>query len=609
MLATAAGPAWLLLRRMGLQGGWAALGALCVTMPALVYGYELVGSIKEVVALPMVLAMGVPVVCHRRWLQGGPAGAIPFALVAAGGISALGAGFGAWVLAAVAILAAILFGELLARRQGVKPALLLAAVAAIVGLIFAWPTWIDLSGSLKVAESIASTSNPGPLRVPLRTVQVFGTWLRGSYKQLPVDGHLTITYVLIAVTLLACVLGAVHILRSRLYALAGWLAATLAVWLAITAYATTWVSAKALMLTSPVLMLIAWGGVAALLQASAPRPALRPAAALLALALAGGVFASDAMQYHGSNLAPTMRFEEMASLNARFAGRGPTLFTDFDEYSLYELRDLDVGGPDFIAPPSALAGTEGGYRYPVVLDRLSPADLRAYPLIVTRRDPTANRPPSAYSVIWRGTYYEVWSRRPGAPAAIADIGLSGPPADQCAQIKRLAGLARIDRAHLVAAAFPRARARPSGPKLPPNSLGPPARGVGDEQPRAALGRVHGTPSRDVGAVAPGPDHARGQGGSGRTSSRVDRGPARRQLARPKHVDASHSLAFRRPPSPVGDAWRLRPWRRETAARRSCTASSSLPPKAPVQAPLQVVAPDRWSSLCGHSYEWIEVVRS
>ena len=185
MLATAAGPAWLLLRLMGLRGGWAALGALCATVPALVYGYELVGSIKEVVALPMVLTMGVLVACHRRWLQGGPAGAIPFALVAAGGISALGAGFGAWVLAAVAILAAILFGELLARRQGVKPALLLAAVAAIAGLVFAWPTWIDLSGSLKVAENIASTSNPGPLRTPLRTVQVFGIWLRGSYKQLP----------------------------------------------------------------------------------------------------------------------------------------------------------------------------------------------------------------------------------------------------------------------------------------------------------------------------------------------------------------------------------------------------------------------------------------
>ena len=72
--------------------------------------------------------------------------------------------------------------------------------------------------------------------------------------------------------------------------------------------------------------------------------------------LAGGALASDAMQYHSSNLAPTARYDELASLNARFAGKGPTLFTDFDEYALYELRDLDVGGPDFDYPSTRAPG-------------------------------------------------------------------------------------------------------------------------------------------------------------------------------------------------------------------------------------------------------------
>jgi len=35
MLAIAAGPAWLLVRRLGLNGGWAALAALTATVPAL----------------------------------------------------------------------------------------------------------------------------------------------------------------------------------------------------------------------------------------------------------------------------------------------------------------------------------------------------------------------------------------------------------------------------------------------------------------------------------------------------------------------------------------------------------------------------------------------
>ena len=36
----------------------AALGAVAVTVPALVYGYELVGEIKEIVTLPLLLGLG-----------------------------------------------------------------------------------------------------------------------------------------------------------------------------------------------------------------------------------------------------------------------------------------------------------------------------------------------------------------------------------------------------------------------------------------------------------------------------------------------------------------------------------------------------------------------
>ena len=65
MLASAACPAWLLMRRVGLSGGWAALAALSATIPALVYGYELIGSIKEITSLGMILSLGALVVLHR----------------------------------------------------------------------------------------------------------------------------------------------------------------------------------------------------------------------------------------------------------------------------------------------------------------------------------------------------------------------------------------------------------------------------------------------------------------------------------------------------------------------------------------------------------------
>jgi hypothetical protein len=144
------------------------------------------------------------------------------------------------------------------------------------------------------------------------------------------------------------------------------------------------------------------------------------------------------LQYHSSNLAPTGRYDELASLDSAYAGRGPTLFTDFDEYALYELRDLDVGGPNFVYPPPALAGIAGGYGKPVQLDRAPPAALARYPLIVTRRDPSAGRPPSAYRLLRSGSYYEVWGRRPGELAALVHTRLDGPPALDCPLIGRLA---------------------------------------------------------------------------------------------------------------------------------------------------------------------------
>jgi hypothetical protein len=438
MLASAVGPAWLLARRIGLGRGTAALAASSITLPALVYGYELIGSIKELTALPMILTLGSLVALHPRWLRAGPRAAIPFALAAAAGISALGAGFGPWVLAAAAVMVAVAVAEVRSGGADPRRLLLLAGAGLLTGVLAALPTWVNLSGSLRVANEIASTSNPGNLHSPLHTIQVFGIWLRGSYKLAPAGAELTLTHALVAVAFLAAVLGAVQVLRVRQYALAGWLLLMILTWLLVDAFVTTWAGAKTLMLTSPVLVLLCWGGVAAL-RALPRRRVSAAAGGLLALVLIGGVIASDVMQYRSSNLAPTARYEEMASVNSRFAGRGPAVFTDFDEYALYELRDLDVGAPDFAYPPAALALAAGGYGAPVELNRVRQDALAAYPLIVTRRDPTLSRPPSAYRQLWQGAYYEVWGRRPGAPAPIAHLALrGGDAAAQCTSIGRVA---------------------------------------------------------------------------------------------------------------------------------------------------------------------------
>ena len=488
MLALCAGPAWLLARALRLRGVWAAAAALSACVPALVYGYALIGSVKEITALAMILTLGALVVAHRDWLARSPLRALPVALVLAAGVSALGVGFGAWALVAAAVLLVALIDELRRGSASAAQALGTIVVGTLALLVAAWPTWAHVSASLHVAQNIASTGNAGNLPAPLKWTQAFGVWLRGSYKQPPVGAWLAITHVLIAVTIACCVLGAAALLRLRRHALAGWLALMLLAWLVLSRSATTWVDAKALVLTSSVVVLLAWGGVGALLAYAAPRrrrprsrreppprartPAarrVRPLAVALALALLLGVLASDVAQYHSSNLAPTARYEELAALDSRLSGRGPVLFTDFDEYSMYALRHLDVGGPDFVYPPPALAALAGGYGWPVALDRAASAALRAYPLIVTRRDPSASPPPAAYRLLSHGDYYDVWARRQGAAAALAHVFSGGAHALACARVKQVVRAAFTDRAHALGALAPvlvhvslRHAKRPSG---------------------------------------------------------------------------------------------------------------------------------------------------
>jgi hypothetical protein len=491
VLALAAGPAWLLARATGLRGLCAALAALSASVAALVYGYELIGSIKELTAAVMLLTLGALVVVHPRWLTRGPRRALPSALVLAAGVSALGVGFGAWGLAVAAVLLIALIGALRDGRLRPRDALLTVLAGALALLLAAWPTWRHISASLDVAQNIASTANPGNLRAPLKWTQAFGIWLHGSYKEAPSGGALAATDALIGLAGAACLLGALQLLRLRRFALAGWIALTLLAWLVLDRTATTWVDAKALVLSSPLVVLLAWAGVAALLEgrqrvaargavlpegherrpargavlpegarkgpAHGAAPSLRAAtvaAALLALVLAGGALASDATQYHSSNLAPTARYEELRSLNERFAGRGPALFADFDEYSMYALRDLDISGPDFVYPPRG-NGIARGYGEPAELDRDPPQALARYALIVTRRDPSTPPPPAAYALAWQGAYYEVWKRRRGAAPALVHIAADTARAPlSCARVIRTVRLAETRHARAIAALEP-----------------------------------------------------------------------------------------------------------------------------------------------------------
>jgi hypothetical protein len=609
MLASAAGPSWLLARHVGLRRGWAAVAVLCMAVPALVYAYELIASVKEITALAMLLTLGALCVEHGRWLGDRPGRAIPFALALAAGASALGPAFGAWGLAAVAALATVLLAGW--RREGARPGavrrlLASVALAALALGLAALPTWTDLKGALRVAQTIATTSNPGNLHEPLRLVQVLGVWLDGSYKLAPRGAALAATHALIALALALVLVGALRLLATRALGLAGWLFWTLLASLVISQAVTTWADAKTLVLSSPLVVLLAWAGVAALLADGAAKP-LRLAGALAALALAGGVVASDALLYHSSDLAPSARYEELAAVNSRFAGSGPTLFTDFDEYALYELRDLDVGGPDFVYPPPGLAGLAGGYGQPVRLDLARPRALLAYPLIVTRRDPSQSRPPAAYRLAWQGSYYQVWARRRGAPAAVRHVPLTGTVAQQCARIGATAASA-TSREELVGAQAPELVSVSLARSRRPRRWG-----------RERQGLVMGTPGRLTASFALPRAGAWQLWVQGQIMPAVTLGiDGRRVESIAGQLDGNSLVPDTVPAvtvrlaagvhrlSVVRSGFSLAPGQAGAAV---LDAVFLTPAGGEAEGPLRTAAPANWASLCGRRYQWLELVPS
>jgi hypothetical protein len=74
-------------------------------------------------------------------------------------------------------------------------------------------------------------------------------------------------------------------------------------------------------------------------------------------------------------------------------------------------------------------------RSGAVLTKSAWANLDAFPLstllpyrsIVTRRSPVESRPPSIYSLVWQGRYYQLWQRPEPAPATILEHIPYGEP--------------------------------------------------------------------------------------------------------------------------------------------------------------------------------------
>ncbi len=451
-----------------------ALVAFLGAQPALLYGYGLWGGIKELTSA-FLLVLGVALVARalaRR--PDNPRLLLLPAVPAAALIVTLGTGAGAWIVPTLLCLLMVWVAR--ARRQDIGNVARGIGVLGITTAVLALPMWVTLSSVLGAYSGISSGNLPtseslGNLIQPLSGWQLAGIWPVGDFR---VRAPTVASALLIALVLAAAVVAIWLTVRRRRLSIAVYVIVALAgCAIGYLAHSTPWVLGKALAISSPALLTAALVGGALLLTWR------RPVGILVLLALGGGVLWSNALAYHDVLLAPRSRLAELQHVGVLVAGKGPTLIDGYEVYAdRHFLRDgAPVEPAEYRAVTLPLADgavlTKSAWAD---LDSFAPATLEPYRSIVLARSPAQSRPPSLYSLIWRGRYYELW-QRPARPAArllshvpygesnklpycgVAQnrLGVQAPlcsanPAaiPACAQIERLGVTAAGEHAELVA---------------------------------------------------------------------------------------------------------------------------------------------------------------
>jgi hypothetical protein len=533
---------------------------------------------------------------------------LPFAVAGAAALGAIGIAASPWV-ALLALAGLALAAPVVTRGANRRRALALSAVAAGgATALLALPTLGPLSKTLSLASNIQNTdaaavADPGNLLRPLRIAQAFGVWLGESHRIDP--RFLNQTYLLIGVVAVCALVGLLWLGRRRAWGLLAFVVVSFVVWELLRRRGTEWTDAKVLMLLSPVVMLTA------LIGAFKIRDGRGVEGVLVAGAIALGVLGSDALAYHATGLAPTQRYSEFIAIGHRFAGQGPALLSDFDEYGLYVLRDMRVDAPGYAyrGVMTLADGTTPLYGHSYDVDQIAQSTLQRYPLIVMRRSPAWSRPPSNYAEVWSGPSFEVWRRTGPAPSAHLPLGGLGQPVAlaRCAQVRPLASQARREHGRLEYAE--------RSPNIVLNM------GAATRSPSTLLlSDLEGQPQIAIGGPARVEmDFEVRQAGSYRLwlGGNVDR-PMRvmidgRLVGDPTEVFGGDANKY-----PVGTIGlgagrhRLQMVKGGGSLRPGDKASTLidgglLVPVSAEQESVESVAPGAWRSLCGRWLDWVEVV--
>jgi hypothetical protein len=281
--------------------------------------------------------------------------------------------------------------------------------------------------SNQTVSTLRNGSELGNLIHPLSVLELAGIWPVGDFRLDPSHRLVTALFVVLVVTAAAvCVWFA---WRRREFGLPLLLAAGIVGAAVYAGFGSPWVAGKAYATAAPALLVAGAAGALCLPWRYARLPVL--------VVVAGGVLWSNALAYRDVALAPYDRLAELASIGQRFAGDGPALMTEYNPYGVrHFLRRLDPEGASELRRREVFLANGGTLQKGQSADvgAFALSSLQVYRTLVLRRSPSAPRPPSDWTLAWRGRYYDVWERAPGARI------LQHVESPTCADVQRLAKL-------------------------------------------------------------------------------------------------------------------------------------------------------------------------
>ncbi len=436
---TAATPillAWTALASLRRRVRWIGqvLVATVVGIPFLVAAYYGQGSFKELLEALFTLAAALifagcqPELRWRRW--------IPLALISAGAVSVYSLQGLVWpaVLLVIWVVGRAVVrtwqGSLRQAWQELRAESIPGALGLGVLIVVLVPQIPRIEKFVSSGTSFSiSKTNLGNLVGPLPGWEAFGVWSNPDYQLSPASAFSAGMWT--AIVLAMVDFGGLVLLRRGRWMLPAAGALSMLVWAYSAHNQSPYIAAKALVIASPLLLLLA--GVA-LVEGGFPRTSWwRFLGPLLAVVLLVRVVDSSWEALRFSKVGPTTHLVELRSLRP-LLGNEKTLFLGNDDFIQWELAGARVTPAYFADMPEVPFRPEKTFAYgqPLDFDDVTAATLNEFDWVITTRDAAGSEPPAGMRLVRMTQNYELWQRvRGAAPFKILDEGSNAAATLNC----------------------------------------------------------------------------------------------------------------------------------------------------------------------------------